>query len=156
MWSAVEESLRSWLTPIIAFIALWIAYQQHKNTKTKIKLDLFERRIGIYESAQAFLGIIIREAYVDTDRLIRFRQDCWHARFLFGKEVNAEFDAIFQRANELSARSRQNRADVWEGRENEKEESLQKETELLLWLSDRGKSLDLVVAPYLSFDKIKT
>ena len=156
MLTALEESLRAWLTPLIAIIALWIAYQQHKNTKTKIKLDLFDRRIAMYESAQAFMGTIIRDGAVDQERLIRFRQDCWHSRFLFGADVNEEFDTIFEHANKLSTVIRQIRADVWQGCEIERDQALRKESELLLWITERGKHLDKVMEPYLNFSEVKT
>src|SRR5256886_7455249 len=57
------------LTPTIAAIAAYIAYQQHQRARTKLRHDLYERRAGILR------GVLVALAPVFRDRPRRRRRD---------------------------------------------------------------------------------
>jgi hypothetical protein len=49
------------LTPVVAVLGLTIAYRQWRTAQNKLKFDLFERRVAIYEAAQTYVRHIARE-----------------------------------------------------------------------------------------------
>lgn len=89
------------LTPLIAIVTVYIAWQQWKTNERKFKLDVYERRLIIYEEVKKFLLIICREADVEFDEAIRFRTSVSEADFLFGSEIVQYIDEIYQRAIHL-------------------------------------------------------
>lgn len=152
MWEAIDEGLRSWLTLVIAGIALSIAYFQYRNTKSKIKMDLFDRRMAIYESTKIFLKKISRDAKISLDDAVEFRRDYSHARFLFGSDVNAELKSIFEHALELATLIEE--SDVLDG--DKKKESIKRKFDEVKWLVNRFENVDSVMSPYLDFHNIKS
>jgi hypothetical protein len=89
------------LTPLIAIVAVYIAWQQSKTAKQKLTLDTYDRNLRIYEEVKKFLLIIIREGDVGFDEAIKFRSSVSEADFLFGSEIVQYIDEIYTRAINL-------------------------------------------------------
>jgi hypothetical protein len=89
------------LTPLIAIVAVYIAWQQSKTAKQKLTLDTYDRNLRIYEEVKKFLLIIIRDGDVDFDEAIKFRSSVSEADFLFGAEIVQYIDEIYKRAISL-------------------------------------------------------
>ncbi len=89
------------LTPIIAIVATYIAWQQWKTNKQKLILDRYDRRLHIYEEVRKILSIILRDAKVSFDDLLKFRTSVSEADFLFGKEIPEYIDEIYKRGIQL-------------------------------------------------------
>ena len=96
------DLLKALLTPLIAIIALFIAYMQYRNAKYKVKMDLFDRRYEVY----LLLGEIIISCIKGFDHddqkgfqlaeKIRF---CGRkSKFLFNKKITAEIQEILDKA----------------------------------------------------------
>ncbi|MGC4005848.1 MAG: hypothetical protein QM811_23105 [Pirellulales bacterium] len=75
------------LTLTIALLAMLIAYRQYRNAKDKLRLELFEDRFKIYDSANALLKTWIKEK-PDNQLQKDFRQSILKASFLFGPDVS--------------------------------------------------------------------
>ena len=95
------QILTGLLTPVIAVLAVIIAYRQYKTAKQKLAFDLFDRRLRIYEEVRNFLLIIIRDADVEYAESTKFINSVTEAEFLFGKEVVQYLNTIYQRAIQL-------------------------------------------------------
>jgi len=52
------ETPSALLTPLIALIAIYIAFQQHGINKLRLRHELYERRIAVYEAVQKHLSKI--------------------------------------------------------------------------------------------------
>src|SRR4051794_19500432 len=89
------------LTPLIAIIATYIAWQQWKTNQLKVKLDRYDRRLKVYEAVQSILRIILRDANASYDDLVKFRISVAEADFLFGPEIIEFIDEIYQRGVKL-------------------------------------------------------
>lgn len=90
------------LTPLIAVIATYIAWQQWKTNQLKVKLDRYDRRLKVYEEVQSILRIILRDANASYDDLLRFRISVAEADFLFGAEITEFIEEIYQRGLKLT------------------------------------------------------
>jgi len=97
---AIELS-KALLTPAIALLTAYIAWQQWRTNRTKLSLDLYDRRIHVYEQVKRILSLIMRDARVSYDELLAFRANTSQADFLFGPEIPKYIDEIYQRAVKL-------------------------------------------------------
>jgi len=89
------------LTPVIAFVATYIAYQQWQTNRQKLILDRYDRRLQIYEEVRRILSIILRDAKASTDDLLKFRTSVSEADFLFDPEIPVYIDEIYKRGLNL-------------------------------------------------------
>ena len=95
----VDEAIRLFqglLTPVIAAVAVYIAWQQWKTNQEKLNLDRYDRRLRVYEEVRKILSIVMRDAYASTDDLLKFRTSVSEADFLFGPEVMKHIDEIYE------------------------------------------------------------
>ena len=85
------------LTPLIAVIAVYIAYRQHRNDKLKIKLDIYDRRLKIYEELRNLFGYVLRNGKMATQELLLFKSNTMQAEFLFEDEVPRYLDEVYKK-----------------------------------------------------------
>jgi hypothetical protein len=97
----VAQASSALLTPIIAVIATYIAWQQWKTNKQKYAFDLYERRLRVYEEVRKILSLIGRDAKVDPSQLLEFRTSVMEADFLFGREIPEYIDDVYRHGVEL-------------------------------------------------------
>lgn len=105
----VIEISKSLLTPAIAIIATYIAWQQWRTNRQKLNLERYDRRLRIYEEVIKILSIIMRDAKSNTKDLLKFRTAVSEADFLFGPEIPAYIDEIYKRGLHLWRRSEEYR-----------------------------------------------
>jgi hypothetical protein len=55
------------LTPVIAVVVGWIAYEQYEINKRQLRLGLFEKRFAVFEATTAFIAHVLRNANVDVE-----------------------------------------------------------------------------------------
>lgn len=96
------EVLKGFLTPLIAVVAVYIAWQQFKTNQQKFVLDRYDRRMSVYEEVRKILSIIMRDARASVDDLLRFRTAVSEADFLFGPEIAEYIDAIYKHGIDLA------------------------------------------------------
>jgi hypothetical protein len=101
----VVKLFSAFLTPVIAMIVAYIAWQQWRTNRQKLILDRYDRRLRIYEEVRKILSIIMRDATASAEDLLRFRTSVSEADFLFGPEVMQYIDEIYKRGLNLWRRS---------------------------------------------------
>jgi hypothetical protein len=89
------------LTPVIAVVATYIAWQQWKTNRQKLVLDQYDRRLSVYEEVRKILSIILRDARASYADLLKFRTAVSEADFLFGPEISAYIEEVYQRGVQL-------------------------------------------------------
>ena len=91
------------LTPVIAVVAVYIAYQQWKVNKRKYDLDRYERRLRIYQCVVGMLRLIMRDAKPEIPDILKFGSDTAEADFLFPEEISTYINEIYTHAAKLHA-----------------------------------------------------
>lgn len=91
-------------TPIVAIYAVWIARQQGRINRDKLRLDLYQRRFHIYESVVAFYAALLgskEQMRTDefTQKQMDFIRSVRESRFLFD-----EASGIHERLEMLSSK----------------------------------------------------
>ena len=97
----ILEVSKGLLTPLIAVVATYIAWQQWKTNEQKLVLDRYDRRLKVYEEVRKILSIILRDAKASYEDLLKFRTAVSEADFLFGPEIPTYIDEIYKRGVQL-------------------------------------------------------
>lgn len=84
MWVTVLQAL---LTPLIALLALYVAWQQWRTNHNKFRLDYFDRRFSIYKAAMQLATEISSQGNVSNDELHSFSVNTREAEFFFDDEI---------------------------------------------------------------------
>jgi hypothetical protein len=95
------EISKALLTPVIAAVATFIAWQQWKTNELKARLDRYDRRLRVYEEVRKILSLVMRDAVASTEDLLKFRVATSEADFLFGAEIPLYIDEIYKRGLSL-------------------------------------------------------
>ena len=93
----IIEILKGLLTPVIAFFATYVAWQQWQTNRQKLNLERYDRRLRVYEEVRKILSIIARDAQASFDDLLKFHTSVSEADFLFGPEIPEYIDQIYMR-----------------------------------------------------------
>lgn len=91
----ITTILAGLLTPMIGVIAVYIAWQQWKTSHQKLMLDLYDRRLRVYEEVVKVLSIVVRDADITYEKLAVFRAAVAEADFIFGPEIVSFIDEIY-------------------------------------------------------------
>jgi hypothetical protein len=108
IWLEYAKALGpSFVAVVAASIAGTIAYRQWRTAQNKLKLDLFEKRMAIYEAAVA----MIKEDWWLEDQsewagIAVLRAKFSPARWLLNKHVHLELEQLSKRMMERMARRR--------------------------------------------------
>lgn len=86
------------LTPVIAGIAVYIAWQQWQGNRLKLALDRYDRRLRVYMRVVEFLSLTLRDFKPEVQDVIKFRVETAEADFLFGAEIPAYLNDVGKRA----------------------------------------------------------
>lgn len=106
-WLQVPQAL---LTPLIAVLAGYIAYQQWQLNVRKLRLDLFDRRWKVYEAVIAFINTVCTDFKVKAEDVGNLRRMTVTADFLFGSEIPEYIDKLCDRAIKLAEAHRNYRS----------------------------------------------
>ena len=82
------------VTPLIAIVAVYIAVQQHNAQRDKLRLDLYEKRLTVFNATMNLLASVDSHAVADGGAIYRFITDTANARFLFGVEMEKYLDSV--------------------------------------------------------------
>jgi len=151
--SNIHEFLISLLTPLIAVIATYIAYQQWQIRKEHFQLELFDKRYKVYLSTKEFISKIIKHGYPSEDEILKFVEATNDSVFLFDEKLQNRLNLYLNRGEDLYYLNI--RIALTESSSNEAENkiSADKESELQEWFQKEFKQLSALFYKYL---KIKS
>lgn len=145
------EISKALLTPVIAIVVAYIAWQQLKTNQQRLKLERYDRRLRVYEEVRKILSIIVRDAKVSLDDLFKFHTSVSEADFLFGPEIPEYIDEIFKRGVSLRRWNKEYRdfkQEVPEGYDHKKVvDEMHKE---LTWLTEQFEPAKQKFRKYLN------
>lgn len=93
------------LTPIIAVIAAYIAYQQYQINKQRLRHETYENKMKIFKSVQKFLSEITANGHANFNRCHVFYSEASEAVFLFDPPVMEFIENLYGQAIELAQRN---------------------------------------------------
>jgi len=103
----IATYLSAFLAPAIALVTSYIAVQQYRLNKLKVRHDLYEPRMRIYRTIMEFLSYIMQNGSTTDEELTRLLRDTSEARFLFRGKVKKHIEFLYQRALDLQEINRE-------------------------------------------------
>lgn len=89
------QLLSGLLVPVIAALGVWIAYRQHKTNqqqadtaRQKLRLDLFDRRLVVYEATMKFFASVFTSGYVNGSPLTEYMTAVRGAKWILDDEIH--------------------------------------------------------------------
>ena len=142
-------------TLFVALFAANIAYRQWRTSHERVILDLFERRMAIYESVRAVIAEITREGTADGSSVFRYVKAADRLGLLFGVEVLSYSDETRERIVQLAYHEAM--AKAADQNMKEKEMHKGKSAELLKALGEFHDEFSVLMMPYVRMTtKIRT
>lgn len=143
------------LTAIIAAVAVWLSYLQHKTNALRLKHELFERRFQVYTAFRSFLGGIIHEGKTSHGACLTMLRETSQAEFLFGPEIPAYLLSAYHKGLDLVESHRKlddaPRLPVGEERSRVAHEN----AEQLRWFNNQYTVLPKLFGKYLNLTQLK-
>ncbi|MCI0351103.1 MAG: hypothetical protein L0Z53_16885, partial [Acidobacteriales bacterium] len=148
-WDTVVAVFSALLTPAIAIVAVYIAYQQAATNRRQHRLALFDRRMNVLNSTMKLIASIMQDAHAELDQLFQFIRDTRDHEFLFGPEVGEHINQIYRKGVELRAKNEVLKAGMRAG--EERQAAIERETELLDWFAEQMAVTRKTFLKYLDF-----
>jgi hypothetical protein len=104
--SQLLEISKGLLTPAIAIITTYIAFQQWKTNRQKLDLDKYDRRLKVYQEVIKLLSKL-SITLVSLDELVIFRAAVAEADFLFGPDILEYIEEISSHWKDLGVLQRE-------------------------------------------------
>ena len=98
---AAIDVFSAFLTPVIAVIAVCIAYQQAKTNRRRLELNLYEGRLRVYQAVIHFLDEVLTELSPAPQDIFDLRKDTAEADFLFESDVREYIQELIACAAKL-------------------------------------------------------
>ena len=128
------------LTPMIAVVALYIAWQQHRTNRNQFRLALLEKRLKIFNGAAELIGKVLRLGRIESEDLSQFLWETRESDFLFGPDIADYLKEVYGKA-----------ADVHVFGEPVTEEQREHRKAAILWFSGQGEELKGQFSKYMAF-----
>jgi hypothetical protein len=142
------QYLAALLTPTVAVFGLWIGYRQWRTAQNKLKLDLFERRLAIYDGVRSFISSVMTTGKTTQSYEMEFLAAIRGAKWLFGPEVVEYIDTtLWHKACDLWC-LQEELQDMPSGQE--RTDKIHKQAEIKKWLTAQLKVIDEKFSPYLA------
>lgn len=145
------------LTPVcITAFGAWIAWQQFRTNRDKLRLDLYQRRFHVYEAALSFYQALLESMDVESDEFYslhkEFIKNYRETTFLFDPDVFDLMAKIFSAGGKVIGFRSHGKGQVhdleffmkWNSEANEAMADLEK----FIF------ALENAIFPYLNFRKI--
>ena len=96
-WDLILRIFQGLLTPVIGGVAVYIAWQQYQSNRAKLQLDRYDSRLRICQELVDLLRVVMRDANVSMEDLVKFVRGTAEADFLFGDGITTYLRQVYLR-----------------------------------------------------------
>lgn len=139
------DVLTALLTPLVAIIAVGIAFAQWRTARHRLKLDLFEKRSAVYAAAHDFVFAVCAQSKATREEVQAFLRGTRGARWLFSREMEKLFEEMFWKAKRLDRLGEKMRS----APEAELDAINNEHLAICEWFDKQSRELDDMFAQYL-------
>jgi hypothetical protein len=143
------------LVPLTTLIMVYIAYQQMKANRIKVKYNLYADREKIFDATMEFIGLVFTDGVAQRKDINDFLRKTNKSKFLLGKKVSNYLDTLRENARELLRlefeidRLTRN-VDVLEP---EVKKYTDKTAEIFIWFTKQAEEIEKIFKKYLDISK---
>ncbi len=142
--------LQALLTPITAFLALYIAWRDHKTNREQIRMGLLDRRLNIHAAIMEFLSIIISRTSVDRKELQVFLYQTRQCRFLLNEEIAKLIHELYKSGSKLEIISKR-LEESHKMTEEDRHKHIDQKMVLINWFNKQYEAVDVLFEGAISF-----
>jgi hypothetical protein len=135
----------------IAFLAVCIAWGQWVTARSRLILDLYDKRRAVYTKFHGPIGKAVREGRCDHENYFDFIVVLDEARFLFGRDVQDYIGEIGDTLNKLGSATSMLKADHLP--EEERQQNLSVQHACMRQLFEFWLHLDKLMVPYMLMEQ---
>jgi uncharacterized membrane protein len=99
----IIELLTALIPIFIAALGSYIAIQQYRTNRMKLKNDLFEKRYAVFETVNSYITEVAKGKSVDINQREEFQSGTKGVEFLFDDKMKAYITEIWKQAEDLQA-----------------------------------------------------
>ena len=135
MSNCLIDYLKALLTPIIAVLAVYIAYRQWITTRNQFRLNYFDRRLSVYTAAMELVSEIGIMGTISPEKARVFLVKTREARFLFADDIDAYCTELYKKSEQLRIKE-----DVFRDtnpQDSKRERMINEITELKTWFHNQ-------------------
>jgi hypothetical protein len=148
------DILQALLTPVIALIALGIAFAQWWTARNRFRLDLFERRWTIYLVAREMLGEMMVQGRTSPEIDQRFLNGIRGTQWLLSEEMNRYLrKEVWSRASLLGGANMMLDPPAASVRAEDRQAAAKKRTEIVSWALAQDEKVDAMFHRFLQADR---
>jgi hypothetical protein len=134
---------------LVGLFAGYIAFRQWETARTRVQLDLFERRKPTFDAVAKLLAEITVTGPPTLPALIAFGGATADCRFLFGQDIAAYLSQLSSKADDLVHASRQLEAAATD---QERAPFVKANLELMEWFREQYGAYEERFRPYLQLE----
>ena len=97
------KSLSGFLTPIIAIVTAYIAVQQYRLSKFKVRQEMYDRRSKVYKAVMEYLSNISMFNEPADELSTKLIRETSEAFFLFKPEIKQHIESLYNKGIDLWA-----------------------------------------------------
>ena len=147
----VAAALGGLLTPVIGFITVYIASQQHRTNKLKLQFDLYERRLKIYQALLEFISFVVSFPEMNAEEVRKLDMVRAESFFLFGEDIPPYLSSIRDKAAEINSINSQIKELASADRNPERARLVDQKLQLIEWFYRQVDESKTKFCKYLSF-----
>jgi len=140
-------------TIFIALFAANITYRQWATAHERVVLDLFERRMTVYENVRKVIAEVTRDGTADGETVLHYVQAADRLGLLFGMEVLSYSDETRERIVRLAYHNTMVKGGAAGQRVNDHDVHAEKAAQLLKALGEFHDDFSVLVMPYVRITK---
>ncbi len=141
------------LSAVLGVSMAYIAWQQCKINKYKVRVDLFDRRLRIYQEVMKFWARVMQNGTTTNDELVQLLRDTKESEFLFGHKVAEFINSIYKRGVDLDTDTK-----ILNGAgplsPKEKQRLLDAQCSHFEWLRNQSETAKEIFKKYLDISKL--
>lgn len=101
MSECLIDYLKALLTPVVAFLAVIIAYRQWITSHNQFRLIYFDRRLSIYTVAMGLVSEIGVTGTISQEKARSFLIKTREAKFLFADDIDIYCTELYKKSQQL-------------------------------------------------------
>jgi hypothetical protein len=91
----------AFITLTVGMFGSYIAFNQYRTNRDKLRLDLFEKRLDAYEKLQEYFTFLVRKARVEDEAIALLAEARYKSLFLFDDDITRFIDQVWDKAREM-------------------------------------------------------
>lgn len=143
----IIDLFKALLTPSIAFVTTFIAVQQYRIQKTKIKFELYAPRKEIYDATMLLFRSVSGRGTLTNDEIDKFNEDTRMSYFLFNGRLRNHLFDLSKRGRRIQMIS--NRLGDGNLQGEERLKCIEQRTELINWYESQNEIIQKLFERFL-------